>query len=142
MKIFGQPTVGNTSGVRRKGKSNSVEGSDFSALLDAMSEASESAAPPPPAPVSSTNMVLSIQAVSDEEIGRKKAYKQANQTLDALEDLKKSILLGDISKHQLKNISDKIEQMRTETNDPRLQQILDEVELRAAVELAKLNYNA
>lgn len=141
MKIFGQPTVGNAPGVRRKGKSNSVEGSDFSALLEAMSEASESSAPAPAAPVSSTNMVLSIQAVSDEEISRKKAYKQANQTLDALDDLKKSILLGDISQHQLKNISEKINSMRTETNDPRLQQILDEVELRAAVELAKLNYN-
>ena len=140
MKIFGQPTVGATSGTRRKGKSNSVEGSDFSALLDAMSEASESSAPVPAAPVSSTNMVLSIQSVSEEEIGRKKAYKQANQTLDALDDLKKSILLGDISEHQLKHISDKIEQMRTETNDPKLRQILDEVELRAAVELAKLNF--
>lgn len=142
MKIFGQPTVGNTSGVRRKGKSNSVEGSDFSALLEAMSEASESAAPTAPAPVSSTNMVLSIQAVSDEEIGRKKAYKQANQTLDALDDLKKSILLGDISQHQLKNISDKIDSMRTQSSDPQLQEILDHIELRAAVELAKLDYKA
>ena len=142
MKIFGQPTVGKAPGVRRKGKSNSTEGSDFSALLDAMSEASESSAPLPPTPVSSTNMVLSIQAVSDEEIGRKKAYKQANQTLDALDDLKKSILLGDISPHQLKNISDKIDMMRTQSGDPQLQDILDHIELRAAVELAKLDFKA
>lgn len=139
MKIFNNAPIGGPQGVRRKSKTGSAEGADFASMLEEAEETAAAGAAAPTASVSGMDMLLSIQGVSGDEVNRKKAYRHAGQTLDALDDLRKAILIGDVGPRHLISISQKIDQMRLQTNDPKLQAILDDIELRAAVELAKLD---
>ncbi len=59
--------------------------------------------------------------------------------LDVLDDLKLALLEGGVPKSRLVALMDLLKSRRDETSDPRLEAVLDEVEVRAAVELAKLH---
>jgi hypothetical protein len=56
-----------------------------------------------------------------------------------LEQLRIGIISGVIPRHELERIATTVERQRTRTSDPALEAILDEIELRAKVELAKLD---
>lgn len=81
--------------------------------------------------------MLMLQEVSDEEANRKKAVRQGHLTLDALENLRDSILFGDVTERQLHHIAQLIEKQREIIVSPQLKAVLDDIELRVAVELAK-----
>jgi hypothetical protein len=52
------------------------------------------------------------------------------------------LLLGTIPASRLESLAQQIRAKREQVSDPRLDQILDDIELRAAVELAKLGQGA
>lgn len=113
----------------------------FSGFLDDVSAHEESAVVESlhsPMPLSSLEGMLALQEVSDEEFERKRATRQASATLDALEELRVSMLMGDVSASQLERIASRVEQQRMYVQDPKLKALLNEIEIRAAVELAKL----
>ena len=58
--------------------------------------------------------------------------------LDELDNLKIALLGGDLSPGQLDALSRAVRDQRSATDDPKLEAVLDEIETRAAVELAKL----
>ncbi len=82
--------------------------------------------------------MLSLQEVSDEEVVPRQAVKRGRLTLDALDDLRNSLLMGTLSPHLLGQMDKLVRDQREATTDPRLNEILDDIELRAAVDLAKL----
>jgi hypothetical protein len=88
--------------------------------------------------VSALDGILALQEVSDEDVGKKKAIRQGLSTLDALEDLRLAILLGEVTPTQLERIQKRMELQRGIAMDPKLQSLMNEIEVRAAVELAKL----
>ncbi len=92
------------------------------------------------AAMTSADAIFAAQMVSDEEERQKrnKLVKKGNDLLDSLEDIRQSLLVGEIDKDKLINISRLVKQKDTETNDPKLQEIIQEIELRVEVELAKL----
>jgi hypothetical protein len=49
-----------------------------------------------------------------------------------------ALLGGDLSQAQLDRLSRAVREQRSATEDPKLEAVLDEIETRAAVELAKL----
>jgi hypothetical protein len=57
--------------------------------------------------------------------------------LDILDDMKIGLLAGTISESELARLMRTVEDHRDEIPDPDLEGILDEIELRARVELAK-----
>jgi hypothetical protein len=59
-----------------------------------------------------------------------------------LDDLKLGVLEGGIQPHTLGRLIEAVRQERMRTGDPRLEEVLDEIETRAAVELAKLERRA
>jgi hypothetical protein len=63
---------------------------------------------------------------------------RADQVLDALQEVHTGLLSGTLSVSQLNDVSRRVSERREKVNDPRLAGILDEVELRAKVELAKM----
>lgn len=138
MKIESGQPYNNISSLRKRRPVSSSSG--FGGLLDAMSESgaaetAEQAAPA--APVSDVGQMLLIQEVSDEEANRKKAIRTGHMTLDALENLRLSILFGEVTEGQLLGIRQLVERQRMTTLDPHLRAVLDDIELRVAVELAK-----
>jgi hypothetical protein len=58
--------------------------------------------------------------------------------LDVLDEIKVGLLEGGLGKTDLDRLRRAIRDERDSTEDPSLEAVLDEIELRAAVEVAKL----
>ncbi len=84
--------------------------------------------------------IFAAQMVDGEEERqiRKKLIKKGNTLLDDLEEIRDGLLTGQIDKEKLIEISRLVKQKDVESNDERLKEIMQEIELRVEVELAKL----
>jgi hypothetical protein len=80
--------------------------------------------------------LLALQAVDDPLFAKKKALRRGNALLDTLETIKADVLMGQVSEGRLNQLMALIGQAR-ERNLPGLDAVLDDIELRARVELAK-----
>ena len=78
--------------------------------------------------------------ITDEEKRqiRDKVIKKAKNLLDKLDEIRDGLLVGEIAKDKLIEISRFVKQRDVESDDERLNEILSEIELRVEVELAKL----
>ncbi|MFA7430216.1 MAG: flagellar assembly protein FliX [Rhodospirillaceae bacterium] len=116
------------------GASDSVDSADGVDDLDA------AGIDGPPA-LSGLESLLTIQAV-DPETGRgrnrQRMIRHAEDLLDRLEEVRRGLLLGTIPKARLTELAQMARSKREAGLDPNLSAILDEIELRAEVELAKL----
>jgi len=94
--------------------------------------------------VSSIGGISSLLAVQGPQVGqgREGAVRQGFDTLDALDALKIDVLSGQVSRHKLLQLTSIIEKQRSKLGDPALMNILDHIELRARVELAKFEQHA
>ncbi len=106
-----------------------------------------SSAPAPAAQVSAPSSVsgvmglealLALQDIESPTERRRRSVRRADRLLDELDGIKIALLGGDLSTAQLNNLSHAIREQRSATDDPKLEGLLDEIETRAAVELAKL----
>jgi hypothetical protein len=82
--------------------------------------------------------LLALQEVANEPNRRALARRRGEELLDRLEELRLALLDGRLSLDMLERLGDLVALHRGKVYDPRLDQVLDEIELRAAVELAKL----
>lgn len=82
--------------------------------------------------------LLGVQEVDEREVKKRKAVKRGRLTLDALSQLRDCLLMGTLPISTIRNLERLVEQERGLTADPVLQSILDDIEVRAAVEIAKL----
>ena len=92
--------------------------------------------------VSSIDALLALQEVGGALERRKKAVRRAGVILDVLDELKIGVLEGAVPAHTLGRLIEAVRQERARTGDAKLEGVLDEIETRAAVELAKLEQNA
>lgn len=82
--------------------------------------------------------LLALQGDEDVLTGRRRRQiKRSHSMLDALDDLKVSVLSGDIDDNALLRLQTLIAEHREDIDDDRLQGVLNEIETRAFVELAK-----
>ncbi len=124
--------MGSAGGVRRSG-------GDFS-----LGKSGDGKAAAGPAQASAAfgafgvDALLAIQAEEDVLTGRRRRQiKRSNDILDALDDIKVSVLSGDIDDEALLRLRGLIALHREDTEDQKLQGVLNEIETRAFVELAK-----
>jgi len=91
--------------------------------------------------VNSLSVVLAVQETPDAAKGRAKqrARDRGLKMLDFLEEIRVGLLMGAIPKDRLEQLAQMVRAKREQIDDPKLTAILDEIELRAAVELAKLS---
>lgn len=102
--------------------------------------ASESAGASMSAGIASVDILLAAQSVDDATQGnsKRKAKQRADTILDKLNDLKVAIVSGNVTLGHMISIADVVASHRETITDPELTAILDEIDLRAHVELAKL----
>ena len=105
----------------------------FTSVLDAELRTEQSTANLKVSRVDALLPVESATADSD----RKEASSRASQILDRLEDIRQGLLVGAISKPKLQELAGAIKETREAALDPEMNDILDEIELRAKIELAK-----
>jgi len=91
------------------------------------------------APLTSLAGVLAAQEVDEPLTGRRRARQRGDQLLDALDELKVALLDGKLPPSKLRALQSLAAAQRGRADDPELQVVLDEIELRTAVELAKLD---
>lgn len=119
-------------------KTNRGGGGDFS--LEGLGE-SEQSTPTRSAQatqaVGSVDALLSLQEVPDSTTGRAKAMGRASSMLDLMDEIRIGLLSGRLPKSRLEQLVRVVETQRDRLQDPRLETVLDEIELRARVELAK-----
>ncbi len=109
-------------------------GGDFFIHEDA--QTARAAATQPVIATTGIDALLALQAVEDPTLARKKALRRGHALLDTLEQIKADLLLGQVSEGRLNQLMVQIGQAR-ERNLPGLDAVLDDIELRARVELAK-----
>ena len=139
MKIEGTGKSGGVKGTGKAGAKKSADGSSFTELLDSAAETSSAAPAGAVAQITSIDAILSLQQVDDSGSGGNKAARQrANDLLDRLDQIRLGLLAGGIPIATLNNLSQMITQRRDKVMDPKLSDILAEIDLRVQVELAKL----
>jgi hypothetical protein len=82
--------------------------------------------------------LLALQDVGGPLEGRRRSVRRAGRLLDVLDDLKVALIDGILRPDQIRGLASAIAEQRAATGDPALESVLDEIETRAAVELAKL----
>jgi hypothetical protein len=88
--------------------------------------------------VSTLEALMALQEVGGPLERRRRAVWRADKILDALEGLKIELLEGQLNPAMLESLTRAVREQRSMTDDPRLEDLLDQVETRAVVELAKL----
>jgi hypothetical protein len=88
--------------------------------------------------VASLDALLALQETGGPLERRRRSVGRAGRILDVLDDLKLGVLDGQVSSGSLDRLVRAVRDERQATDDPGLEGVLDEIETRAAVELAKL----
>lgn len=140
-----------TSSVRESGRARKAgpagKAGEFASELGKLEGADESAGPESAGEVSgimNVGGILAAQSVQDAGAGpdyneRKRRAQRGAELLDRLEDIRKGLLLGSIPKDRLGDLARMVREKRERGADPVISRLLDEIELRAEVEIAKLS---
>jgi len=139
MKIAGTGSLRNNA-TRRKRGADAAAG-DFAGHMKGPAKAQQPA-------VSGSTQVASVGALvalqASTGFGSDRAAAEINRAedlLDQLDRIRVGILTGGISGATLQNIVTRLARRRSDGVEPRLAALIDEIELRARVELAKLSVN-
>jgi hypothetical protein len=137
MKVEGPSKSG---GTQKSGKAKSVgkTSSKFDDMLVGGTEKTSAASPVQS--VASVDALLAVQGVDNptERAARRRMHERGDKILQQLDGLKLSLLSGNLTVGQVVNIADMVASHREKINDPDMSALLDEIDLRAQIELAKI----
>ncbi len=88
--------------------------------------------------VQTLDSLLALQEVPDATQRRSAGVRRGFDLLDRLDEIRMGLLTGSIPADRLSNLVRLVRARRDGVMDPNLNSILDDIELRAMVELAKL----
>lgn len=134
MKITGPgaPAAPSASGAARaRGGGFSVGGAPAASGASAVTAASSAAG------VVGVSALMALQGVEDATERRRRAVRRGGGLLDRLDELKLALLAGDAGAPALARLSRSLAEDRPADLEPGLKDVLDQIDLRAAVELAK-----
>ena len=133
MEIKGPGRV--ESGVVRRKTATSGTAGGFSVSNSAEPHAQIVAGP---GPIAALDSILALQDMGDASDGRSKGLAHGEQLLDILDSVRDGLLAGGIPRTTLNRLAVAVTRRHDIFADPKLQDVLDQIELRAHVELAKL----
>ena len=122
-------------------KRDARAGSASSGFAESLGAETPSTATSGTTTVASVDHLFVLQEISDATMGRRRAVKRGTAMLDRLDDLRLALLTGAVPRAQLETIRS-LARDRLPVDDPALAEILAEIDLRVAVELAKLDRSA
>lgn len=139
MKVSDVNSAKTVTVARRKKKSDG-HGAEFAEHLKDAAEPSEGGQALETSSLRALDTLLAVQEVPDatEERSRGLARQHGQDLLDHLDQLRHDLLIGAVPKDRLAELARRVRARRRMSDDPRLNEIIDEIELRAEVEIAKL----
>ncbi len=133
MKISGIGGNRGPSGTRRAERTSRGDQA-FGKMVDRPAGSAQASAT---GGIGSLGALLAVQEVPDASEERRRARERGTALLDQLEQIRIALLSGRLPRTVLEQLSAMVAARRGQVSDPQLSAILDEIELRAAVELAK-----
>lgn len=137
MKVRGP---GSTQGPSKTKKASGASASDASFGAMVASGGPEAATTTTTQSIAQVDALLAIQGAEDPTQGatRKRMRHRADKLLGTLDKLRDSLLGGTLTIGDMINVADVVASHREKISDPGLTAIMDEIDLRAQVELAKI----
>lgn len=133
MKIDGAGSIGGASKVKKTGSTG--DGS-FSKMLDSIGGETEVGAVGGVSRISAVNFIQALDG--DERSRKRKMVDDADDLLDELLKVRDSLLFGNLTVQHLRAVQEKISKIEANCDDPTLNELVEEIKIRASVELAKL----
>lgn len=139
MKITGPDKTSKTSDTKKTGKTGSTGSTGFSSLLGT-EEASETAHTSGAGAIAKLDVLLAAQGADDpaQRASKGRMRKRADTILRQLDRLRLGMLTGNMSVGNMIDVADVVSSHRERVQDPQLASILDEIDLRAQIEIAKM----
>jgi hypothetical protein len=134
MKIEGSAPLRTTTGAQR---AKSRDGAGGAFRVDSGADEAPTAGVSSAGPTLAVASLLSLQEAPSSTEGRSRGLRRGRDLLDQLDRIRLALLTGEIPVARLDGLMRQLKQARSETGDPGLDEILAEIELRCAVELAK-----
>jgi len=137
MKIEGPKKTAGAGKSKKSGKTGEA-GASFGDFI--ASGPKESAQTQTTQSIVQVDALLALQGVDDatERPARKRMMQRCDDIIDELDKIRISMLTGDITVGDMVNIADVVASHRETITDPKLTELMDEIDLRAQVELAKM----
>ncbi len=130
--------VSNAKSVRKTGGVASPGFAEALSKAEGIGEIAGIEAAAPIGGVGNIGGLIGLQEVDEREARRRQAVKRGRLTLEALSHLRDALLMGSLPLSTIEKLEKIVTQERNAGTTPALDAILDEIELRAAVEIAKL----
>jgi hypothetical protein len=134
-KIGGPGGVGKAGDMKKK---RGVGSSDSAAWADALAEAEGRAGVSGPVSLGNLGFIPPLMPNLEDGTPEKREHERGEALLQRLDRLRHMLLLGSISTAELHDIQHLVASRRGDVMDPRLMAVMDEIDTRAKVELAKL----
>jgi hypothetical protein len=137
MKIDGPNRTQGASGTKGKSKTSPGSGNFGDMVTGAPAGAQETAAT---RQIARVDALLAVQAAEDPtaRATRGRMVRRSDRILDELESMRLAMLSGSLTVGHMVGIADVVAAHRERIDDPEMVAIMDEIDLRAQVELAKL----
>lgn len=138
MKVGGSGKITSTSGAKG-GKSAPKSGAKFSVTEEEVEVATASAVPLA-SPIGSIDVIMALQGVGDSTDQNEKTAQKGEDLLEKLDEIRHGLLMGNVSPQKLLQLKETLASYKISGSDPKLAEIVKDIEVRAAVELAKFGY--
>lgn len=92
--------------------------------------------------VAGVSALMALQGVEDATERRRRAIRRGGGLLDRLDELKLAMLAGGDGAGALAGLARAVREAKADGGDPALNAVLDQIDVRAAVELAKAGVRA
>lgn len=137
MKVKGPGKTQSTSGTKKKSKTSGTSGSFEDFITSGAKESSGAAATQS---IARVDNLLAVQGAEDPtaRAAKQRARQRATTILDDLDNIRMAMLGGKLTIGHMVNIADVVASHRDRIDDPAMTALLDEIDLRAQVELAKM----
>lgn len=136
MKVEGPGNLRGSGTVRRAGKTDGAAGASFAKQLVGDTSAAHGVSGA--SGVFGVSSVLALQEVDDATARASRGKMRAQDMLDIMEEIRHGLLAGALPAQKLMDLQRVVQSRKVQVDDPRLAEVLDEIDLRAQVELAKL----
>ena len=133
MRIYGSNQTSGTAATSAPRKA----GPASSFTLESSNSTSKLSAASATAGVGGLDSLLALQQVEDSGERRKRFARRGKSALDLLDELKAELLAADLRRETLNRLQGTLAELTEKSGTPGLDEVLGEIELRVAVELAK-----
>tara|TARA_B100000949_G_scaffold190251_1_gene173513 strand:+ start:110 stop:547 length:438 start_codon:yes stop_codon:yes gene_type:complete len=136
MKIEGPSKTQKTGKSDKAKKANKADGSFGEMVTGA---ARESAAAAASQSIAKVDALLAVQGAESatEKTARRKMRERGDKVLKQLDLLRMGLLTGNLTLGQVIDVADVVASHREKISDPQMTAVLDEIDMRAQIEIAK-----